>query len=249
MASQIQPVAIVDDEAPARKRGTKRTVFFFLAFAAVLLGVYLSPIRTWLANTGRVHEVVQALGVWVYVVGVVGIALLVACGVPRLLLCMAAGATLGFWRGWVVGEVGTVLGYYGIFLFIRWGGGDWALHRWPKLRKWSELVEGQGLFAVILLRQVPIHGTITNLGLGLSRIKHRHFLLGTAIGVIPEAIPTTLVGAGLGQASANAIGAYLAIAAVAFALIWIGCAWGIRTLKRRRGIAILAAEAVMGLAD
>jgi uncharacterized membrane protein YdjX (TVP38/TMEM64 family) len=143
----------------------------------------------------------------------------------------------------------TVLGYYGVFLFIRWGGREWALHRFPKLGKWSRLIEGQGILGIILLRHVPIHGTVTNLGLGISNIKHRQFLIGTAIGIISEAIPATLVGAGIGKGSAKAIGGYLALAAVAFAIIWIGCAWGMKALKKRRGSAISATEAVMELSE
>jgi len=37
------------------------------------------------------------------------------------------------------------------------------MHRWPKLGKWSRLVEGQGVLGIILLRHLPIHGTFINL--------------------------------------------------------------------------------------
>jgi uncharacterized membrane protein YdjX (TVP38/TMEM64 family) len=241
MAFGLQPGEIVE-QAPARKRGTKRMLLFVAVFIAAVVGAYLSPVRAWLADSGHVQRVVQSLGIWVYPVGILSIAVLVACGVPRLLLCTVAGMTLGFWRGLLLGELGTVLGYYAVFLFIRWGGREWALHRWPKLHKWADLVRGQGILGVILLRQIPIHGTLTNLGLGISRIKHRHFVIGTAIGVIPESIPATLVGTGLGKGSAKAIGGYLALAAVAFALIWIGCAYGMRAMRRSRAAAGFAAS-------
>jgi uncharacterized membrane protein YdjX (TVP38/TMEM64 family) len=241
----VLPVAPVGgDDGPAAatpKRGTRRAVLLIGVLAGAITAVYLSPVRTWLADTGHVRRAVQSLGLWIYPVGILSIALLVGCGVPRLLLCTVAGMTLGFWRGLLLGELGTVLGYYGVFLFIRWGGREWALHRWPKLQKWADLVRGQGILGVILLRQIPIHGTLMNLGLGISRIKHRHFLIGTAIGVIPESIPATLVGTGLGKGSAKAIGGYLALAAVAFALIWIACAYGMRAMRRSRAAAALVA--------
>lgn len=223
-------------------------VLFVAIFVAAVVGAYVSPVRAWLGDAARVRHVVESLGAWVYPVGILGTALLVGCGVPRLLLCGVAGMTLGFWRGFLVGEIGTVLGYYGMFLFVRWGGREWALHRWPKLGKWSTLVEGQGVLGVVLLRHVPIHGTFINLGLGLSHIRHRSFLIGTAIGVISEAIPATLVGAGLGKGSAKAIGTYLAMAAVAFAVIWIVATAVLRKLKQRRGgaeAAAIATEAAM----
>src|SRR5258708_40045874 len=102
MALDLQPGETIED-APSRRRGTKRVIFFVLVFIAAIVGVYLSPIRHWLADAGRVKQVVQSLGIWVYPIGVLGTAMLVGCGVPRLLLCAAAGLTLGFWRGWLVG--------------------------------------------------------------------------------------------------------------------------------------------------
>jgi uncharacterized membrane protein YdjX (TVP38/TMEM64 family) len=192
---------------------------------------------------------VHSAGPWFYPLSILCIALLVGCGVPRLLLCTVAGMALGFWRGMLVGECGTVMGYYGIFLFIRWGGRDWALHRFPKLRKWSDLIQGQGILGVILLRHVPIHGTLTNLGLGLSRIRHRDFLIGTAIGVISEAIPATLVGAGLGKGSTKALGTYLGLAAVVFVILWVTATYAMRALRKRRAGAVIATEAVMNLGD
>src|SRR5205823_2331853 len=138
----------------------------------------------------------------------------------RLLLCTLLGMVLGLWPALIVGELATVLSYYSLFLFVRWGGRDWALHRWPKLRKWSEAIRDQGVVAVILIRQLPIHGTVTNVAMGLSRVKHRHFLIGTAIGVIPELIPAVLIGTGLGERSGKSMAGYLSIGAVAFGILW-----------------------------
>jgi uncharacterized membrane protein YdjX (TVP38/TMEM64 family) len=134
-----------------------------------------------------------------------------------------------------------------MFLFVRWGGRDVALHRWPKLGKWARLVEGQGVVGVILLRHMPVHGTLINLSLGLSHIRHWQFLVGTAIGVISEAIPATLVGAGIGKGSAGAIGKYLAIAAVAFAVLWIGATAMTRSMRERRSAAGVMADGAMAL--
>src|SRR2546421_657934 len=157
----VLPVAPVGgDDAPAARprRGTKRAVLLIAVLAAAITAVYLSPVRAWLSDAGGVRRAVQSLGLWIYPVGIGTIALLVGCGVPRLLLCTVAGMTLGFWRGMLLGEFGTLLGYYAVFLFIRWGGRDWALHRWPRLRKWSDLIQGQGILDVILLRHIATRG-------------------------------------------------------------------------------------------
>ena len=235
---------------PVRKKGGKRAALLVVGMVIAITAVYLSPVRAWLHDPAQVRRAVQSLGIWIYPSGILSIAFLVGCGVPRLLLCTVAGMMLGFWGGLLLGEVGTILGYYAVFLFIRWGGSSWALHRWPKLGKWSELVAGQGIVGVILLRQMPIHGTVTNLGLGLSRIRQRDFLIGTAIGLIPESIPATLVGTGLVKGSPKTIATFLALAAVIFAVIWIACGYAFKALRKTpSGTALLADEAVLTNVD
>jgi uncharacterized membrane protein YdjX (TVP38/TMEM64 family) len=96
---------------------------------------------------------------------------------------------------------------------------------------------------VILLRQLPIHGSFVNLGLGLSHVKHRHFLLGTLIGSLPEAIPATLAGAGLVKTSMASAASYLATAVAALAAIWIACGVMMRALRNSRAAAELIADA------
>ena len=206
-----------------------------LAIATVLvvavLTVHLTPIRAWLADAQRVRETLAALGTWVYPVSIVGIAILVACGIPRLIFCVLSGMVFGFAWGLLIGEVGTLLGQYAVFLFIRWGGREWVLSRWPKVRKLAELMHAQGIVGVILARQLPVHSMLINVCLGLSHVKHRHYLIGTAIGLFPEAIPATLAGAGLVKTSLAHSASYLALATAVFAGIWIGCWYALRRLR------------------
>jgi uncharacterized membrane protein YdjX (TVP38/TMEM64 family) len=233
-----------------KKRSGLRAIVLVVVLIAALTGAYFSPIRSWLGNAARVREVVASLGLWVYPLGIVGGGMMVSCGVPRL-LCLVAGTVLGFWGGMLIGVLGTILGYYCVFMFIRWGGREWALHRWPKLNKWAELVKGQGIVGVILLRQMPIHGTITNLGLGLSGMRQRDFVIGTAIGIIPESIPVILVGTGLMKGSPKAIASRIAIAAIVFAVIWISCAYVMKRMRKSRSGTTLMADpsALVKLSD
>jgi len=229
--------------ADAPGRLPKRVVVVGLLMVGAMAGVYFSPVRPFLQDSTRVREAMTALGPWSYPAVAVAVAILVACGVPRLLFCAVGGMALGFWWGLLLTQGGAILGYYAVFAFVRWGGREWVLHRWPRLRKWSGFLEGQGVVGVALIRQLPIHGTLTNLCLGLSRVRHRHFLLGTAIGVVPEAVPVTLVGAGLMRASLRDSAGYLAVAAVAFAVIWFACRHAVRVMRRTSAGAALMAEA------
>jgi uncharacterized membrane protein YdjX (TVP38/TMEM64 family) len=218
----------------------------FAILAIVLLAaaaiVHLTPIRRWLQDTDELHRAARSLGQWVYPATVFTVAILVSCGVPRLLFCAAGGMVLGFWPGLVLTQIGTLLGYYGAFLFIRWGGRSGTLHKIPKLGRLADLVQEQGVLGVILLRQLPLHGTLTNLCLGLSRVKHRHFLIGSAIGILTEAIPATLIGAGLVKPSMRDSIRYFVIAGVAVVAIWIAGSYFIRRLRRTSSGAIMVDE-------
>lgn len=214
---------------------------------AVLVGAtalaYVLPMRSWLADSGRVRQTLASLGYWTVPVSILIVSALVCCGVPRLLLCALAGMVLGFWWGLVVAQAGALLGYYCVFLFTRWGGRAWALGRWPALQKWANLAHDHGIIGVIFLRQLPIHGTLINFALGLSHAKHRHFLIGTAIGTLPEAIPTTLAGAGLVKASRKVAAGYGVMAVAGLALVWIGCGYLLRAMRNSKAGAEMLAEA------
>jgi uncharacterized membrane protein YdjX (TVP38/TMEM64 family) len=233
-------------------RGGHRRV---IAVALVLIGAtvlaYFVPIKNWHQDAGQLRGMVASAGPWVYPAVFAAVAILVACGVPRLVMCGLAGMALGFWWGLPIVLFGSLAGYYAIFLFIRWGGRDWAIRHWPTLRKWANLVHDHGTLGVVLVRQLPIHGSLINLALGLSNVKHRHFLLGTLIGSLPEAIPATLAGAGLVRPSIQATASYLAIAMACLAAIWIGYRYLQSALRNSRaGAEILAdAEILKGAGD
>jgi uncharacterized membrane protein YdjX (TVP38/TMEM64 family) len=57
--------------------------------------------------------------------------------------------------------------------------------------------------------------------LGLSPVKHRDFLIGTAIGLFPEAIPFTMIGKGAKQGSIDKTAIYIVAALIVLALLWL----------------------------
>jgi uncharacterized membrane protein YdjX (TVP38/TMEM64 family) len=168
------------------------------------------------------------------------VAIAVPCGAPRLLLAALGAMVLGFWWGLLLTQAGALLGNYAVFCFVRWGGRDWVLHRWPKLRPLSEGLKDYGIGGVFLVRQVPVHGSFTNLCLGLSGVRHYQFLIGSAIGFLPEAVPAALIGAGLVSGSFEKALPYLAGAAITMGVIWVGLGVALRRIRRgRTGAGIL----------
>ena len=238
IASVTDPISAAGPTEPAMsspRRPLGRLAMLILVLGAALAVVRFSPVRALLQDTARVRQAIDGLGAWAYPVCLLASAVLIGCGFPRLILCGLASMVLGFGWGLMVTQGGALLGYYVVFCFIRWGGGEWVIEKRPRLRAIAETIQDQGVAGVVLARQIPIHGTLTNLCLGLSRVKHRHFLIGTAIGLFPEAIPVALVGAGLVKSSLKDSAGILVLAAIAFGLLWIGSAYAFRKLRNRRG--------------
>jgi uncharacterized membrane protein YdjX (TVP38/TMEM64 family) len=80
-----------------------------------------------------------------------------------------------------------------------------------------------------------VHGSLTNLCLGLSGVPHPQFLIGSALGFLPEAVPAALIGAGLVSGSFEKALPYLAGAAIAMGVIWVGVGVALRRIRRGRG--------------
>lgn len=202
----------------------KPLVMLILVAAAFAL-VYFTPTRGYLGN-------IQVIKYWLLSLGWVGPAVwmgivfaLVAAGIPRLLFCPIGGLAFGFWHGLLWTQLATLAGYYALFLFVRWGGQDFVLRHWPRMRRLKGRFHGHSAaLLVFAVRQLPISGLVINFLLGLSPIRHRHFLLGTAFGILPEAVPFTLVASGVLKLTDQNTPLYIA-AAIGFLLFVCGALW------------------------
>ncbi len=174
-----------------------KPLLMLIVVAAAFALVYFTPARDYLGDIENVKYWLLPLG-WVGPVAWMGIVLaLVASGMPRLLFCPISGLAFGFWYGLLWTQVATLVGYYGLFLFVRWGGQDFVLRHFPRVRRLKGHFHGHSTaLLVFAMRQLPISGLVINFLLALSPVRHRHFLLGTAFGILPEAVPVTLVASG-----------------------------------------------------
>jgi len=200
-----------------------RKIVVLAAIVGVVLALaWLSPLRGWLGRAREVSGQLRGLGVLAPLVVMGSVAVLVALGFSRLLLCTIAGMALGFWSGLLWAQLGTLLGNYATFLVARFLARGWAEQCLSRRGKLPALLQRKGIAGVILARQMPVPGLLVNLACGLFPLRHRDFLIGTLIGQLPEAVPCTLIGAGaLAGSFARSvwvIGLAVAVAVVA----WIG---------------------------
>ncbi len=199
----------------------------------ILLGglgvVYLSPLRDQLRHVHAMRDMIISTSWAAPVVFTLAAALLVSIGCPRLLLCPISGMTFGFIYGLLWAQAGTILGSYMTFLVVRLLGRDLVLNKWPSLNRFSSLFESRGIATVFVVRQMPVGGVYINVLLGLSSVRHRDFLLGTALGILPEAIPATLIGSEAITAGTPRSVFFIITAVSGLVLIWISAAWYLRS--------------------
>jgi uncharacterized membrane protein YdjX (TVP38/TMEM64 family) len=197
----------------------KGIILLIVLLSAVAV-IHLDPVQNALADVYTLSAGIKAFGWWSPLVYIAAVILLISVGVPRLLLCPVGGMAFGFFWGLIWSQVGTMIGYYLTFLFVRWSGREYVLKKWPKLDQYKDFFRAKGFLVVLLIRQMPIAGFYINIVLGLSHIRHTNFLLGTVLGILPEAIPATMIGAGVIALSPEKSIVAISIAAVFFVIVW-----------------------------
>ncbi len=213
---------------------SKNIIKALLLLLVLLTGVaviHLTPSRHFLKDVHSASIQIRSLGWWAPAVFTAAVAMLVFVGVPRLLLCPIGGMAFGLAWGLIWSQIGTVIGYYLTFLLVRWSGREFILNRWPQLNTYNEFFREKGILVVLLIRQMPIAGFYINMVLGVTHIRHANFLLGTFIGILPEAIPATLMGAGIIAMTPGKSIAAISVAVVFFVSVSSVAARYFRCLK------------------
>jgi phosphatidylserine/phosphatidylglycerophosphate/cardiolipin synthase-like enzyme/uncharacterized membrane protein YdjX (TVP38/TMEM64 family) len=146
---------------------------------------------------------------------------------PRWILTMTAVLTFGPWKGLVLALAGIAIAGCVTFIPGRMVSRDTVRRvTGPRLRPVTRFLENRGLFAVVLVRLVPIAPfPVVNLVMGAMRVKLWQFVLGTVLGMLPGTLATTVLSdqlaTALGAGSVNYwfVGGALAMLG---ALAWFG---------------------------
>ncbi|MEI6078089.1 MAG: VTT domain-containing protein [Verrucomicrobiota bacterium] len=231
------------EEAARFKRRVIKQAAMLLG-GLLVLGVLTSlpPVRHFITdNQPRLKQFIHDCGPWAPVVFTASVAVLVGCGLPRLAFHFLGGALFAFWGGLLWSCLGTMIGYGVVFFAVRQlGWRETILRKHPAWEKLAAKLKHNTVPAVILFRQIPLPGMVTNVVLGLSPIRRREFFLGTGIGLFPEAVPLVLIGSGLRKEELGHTMIYLVGAVGLFIITWI--AWGAYTRHA-------AAKAAAGVAS
>ncbi len=183
------------------------------------------------ASPPTLRSRVDAAGVWgpaLFFALYAGLALIPS---PKAVLTAAGGALFGLWVGAGVSLAAALVGAIVAFGAGRLLGRD-AVDRVirGRLARVDALLADHGLSAVLIVRLVPLVPFIAiNYASGLSGVKFRHYVLGSALGMVPG----SLAYAALGAYGTNPWG--LAAAGSALIILVVGGSWWARRLDARRG--------------
>jgi uncharacterized membrane protein YdjX (TVP38/TMEM64 family) len=195
------PIELEREAAASAARSERRLLVMVLVVGAVAAVMHLTPLKQFSLNLGQGKTQIQALGFWAPLAFTGLSAVLIALGLPRMLFCWCAGLLFGFWQGFMSGQVSALLGSYATFLFARWGGREWVRRRVEGNDRIRNLLTRPSTFSIFLIRQIPIAGIVPNLVLGMTPVRHRHFILGSFLGYLPSSLLVALIGSGVGKPS------------------------------------------------
>lgn len=166
---------------------------------------------------------------------VAAFALLAFVGVPQIVLIAAAVVAFGPWAGAAYSWIGTlasaVVGFY-----LGRSAGARTLDRFSGegVRRFMRTVGKNGFLASLIVRLVPSAPFIVvNMAAGVTPMRTRDFVLGTALGIVPKIALTAFAGASIVRMLRGEIeGRWLEVGLVAVA--WIAIGWLARAWLRRR---------------
>lgn len=202
----------------------KAGALILILLAAVGLAIVLGP-----PDIAAMRSRIIAAGLWgpaLFIAVYAGLALI---PVPKPVLTGAGGALFGLWAGASLSLAGALVGAVISFGLGRLLGRE-AVDRLlrGRLARVDALLADHGLSAVLIVRLLPLVPFIAvNYASGLSGVRFRDYVLGSAIGMVPG----SLAYAALGAHGTNPWG--LATAGSALVVLVVGGAWWARRLETR----------------
>ncbi|WP_460683230.1 TVP38/TMEM64 family protein [Modestobacter lapidis] len=179
-------------------RAVRHAVLLVLLVAAGCLVAVLVDVP----EVGTLHDWLADRGPLGWTALLAGLAVATLAPVPRTALSVLAGVLAGFWAGLALALASGVLGALAGFALARRLGRE-AVTRLagPRLARADALLARRGTLAVLTGRLVPVVPfTLVSYAGGLSGIRLRDYLAGTALGLVPGTVLHVAIGATVGSA-------------------------------------------------
>ena len=217
------PGAHQDDTHALRR---KRRIFLLTLFAlfALALAWQFTPLKRTIdleTLVGTVRSRGRELGAFA---AIASFALASAIAVPLSILALVAALAFGPALGIAYSIAGATLGAAISFQCGRWLGYD-VIRRFAgaRVNHISRRLGERGLVSAIALRMVPVAPfAVVNIVAGASAIALRHFLLGSAIGMLPLVFVSALFAEQIVRAATRPNWLTLGFVGITIALVVIG---------------------------
>jgi uncharacterized membrane protein YdjX (TVP38/TMEM64 family) len=173
---------------------------FLMIAILVLVGLGLEHFDfAHLLDTGWVDGHVRGQGATGIALFVLVAAATIACGLPRQIACFLAGYIAGLAEGTVLAMVASLLGCAAAFLFARVIARDFVRRRLgTRVHRIDDFLGRNPVVAATLIRLLPVGSNLlTNLIAGVSAVPPAGFLVGSAIGFLPQTVVFVLLGSGI----------------------------------------------------
>lgn len=171
------------DASRKANAGKKALVLALFIVAAVLL-VRFTPLKDTL-TVETSGAMIESAGMWAPVAYILAYAAGVCLFAPGTLLAIIGATVFGPYLGFVYVWIGAMLGSSLAFLTGRYLGRDFASSLiGERLRSYDEAIERNGFAATLYLRLIYFPFNVMNFGMGLTAVRFRDYLLGTALGIL-----------------------------------------------------------------
>ena len=175
-----------------------RGLVFIASLVAIVYLIRLSGLGS-LLDEGWVDREVRGRGLSGELLFLGVGALATGLGLPRQVIAFLGGYAFGLEWGTVLALLATALGCALDFFYARlFGRGLVATHFPGRVRRLDEFLGRHPFTMVLLIRLLPVgHNLSTNLIAGVSSVGASPFLLGSALGYLPQTLVFTLAGSGV----------------------------------------------------
>lgn len=166
------------------KNAVVKAVILILFIAAAIYLVRFSPAKHYLTVT-RLGRFLESVGLWAPLMFILLYAIGVCLFIPGTLLTAMGAAVFGPYRGFLYVWTGAMIGAGLAFLIGRYLGRDFASSLiGDRLKRFDDAIERNGFAAVLYLRLIYFPFTPMNFGMGLTKVRFRDYISGTALGIL-----------------------------------------------------------------
>ena len=197
----------------SRPTNTGRSIFKAIAVAAIIIILVIATRRF------DLQQLLRSALAWISALGPMGpiifvVLYILACVLllPGSILTLGAGVIFGLINGSIAVSIGATLGATCAFLVGRYLARGWVAKRISgnaKFRSVDDAVAREGWKIVFLTRLSPVFPfNVLNYAFGLTRVKIRHYVFASWLGMMPGTVMYVYIGSLAGDLANLGVGGH-----------------------------------------